>query len=137
MVRQLSLALTLVSLTAFTFAGCNSPQAESENPSAAADGQRTGHAHDHDHGHDHEHADNSPDAAETDEIKAELAKLSPEDRAAAEQQRVCPVSGEMLGSMGPPLKVEVDGRDVWVCCAGCQDPVRENPEEYLAKLESQ
>src|SRR6476469_7672944 len=38
------------------------------------------------------------------EIVAALAKLSAEDRAIAEKQKVCPVSGEPLGTMGAPIK---------------------------------
>jgi Cu(I)/Ag(I) efflux system membrane fusion protein len=72
-----------------------------------------------------------------DEAKAELAKLSPEDAEAAEQQRVCPVSGEVLGGMGVPKKVDVNGQAVWICCDACRDPLLESPDEYLAKLEQQ
>ncbi len=31
----------------------------------------------------------------------------------------CPVTGEPLGSMGPPLVREYDGREVRFCCEGC------------------
>ena len=67
-------------------------------------------------------------------MKAELAKLSPEDAASAEAQHMCPVSGEMLGSMGAPKKVDVNGTPVWICCESCRDSLLENPDEYLAKL---
>lgn len=63
-----------------------------------------------------------------------LAKLSEADRASAEKQHVCPVSGQMLGTMGAPTKVSVKSRDVWLCCPGCESQLRENPDEYLAKL---
>ena len=62
-----------------------------------------------------------PSASEMDKMRTELAKLSPADRASAEKQHVCPVTGKMLGTMGPPQKVEVNGRQVWICCAGCKD----------------
>ena len=64
----------------------------------------------------------------------ELAKLSSEDRAAAERQHVCPVTGKMLGTMGPPLKVSVQGETVWLCCPGCQEPLLKEPEKYLKNL---
>jgi hypothetical protein len=67
-------------------------------------------------------------------MKAELAKLSPEDAASAEKQHMCPVSGEMLGTMGAPQKIDVNGRNVWICCDGCKDQLLEKPDEYLAKL---
>jgi len=67
-------------------------------------------------------------------MKAELAKLSPEDAESAEKQHMCPVSGEMLGTMGAPQKIDVNGRNVWICCDGCKDQLLEKPDEYLAKL---
>jgi len=49
---------------------------------------------------------------------------------------MCPVSDEMLGSMGAPIKIDVDGQQVWICCEGCRDPLLEDPAKYLAKLKS-
>ncbi len=62
-----------------------------------------------------------PSVSGMDKMRVELAKLSPADRASAEKQHVCPVTGKMLGTMGPPKKVEVNGQQVWICCAGCKD----------------
>ncbi|HYO26258.1 MAG TPA: hypothetical protein VEQ85_15060 [Lacipirellulaceae bacterium] len=73
-------------------------------------------------------------AAAADEDAA-LAKLSPEDRAAVAAQKICPVTGEDLASMGGPIKVSVEGRDVFVCCEGCVEKLEANPAEYLAKLD--
>ena len=75
--------------------------------------------------------------SDMEKMKAELAKLSPEDAASAEKQHVCPVSGKMLGTMGAPQKIDVKGQDVWICCAGCKDPLLEKPDEYLAKLKKE
>jgi membrane fusion protein, copper/silver efflux system len=52
------------------------------------------------------------------EIRAYLAKLSPEDRRLAEQQRFCAVQKEnsRLGSMGVPVKLLLKGRPVFLCC---------------------
>jgi hypothetical protein len=73
--------------------------------------------------------------AEVDPAVAEaLAQLPAEDRALAEKQKICPVSDEPLGSMGVPVKVTVEGRDVFLCCESCEGMLKENPEEYLAKL---
>jgi len=69
-------------------------------------------------------------------MKVELAKLSPEDAASAMKQHVCPVSGDMLGAMGAPIKVDLDGQQVWICCEGCRDPLLEDPAKYLAKLKN-
>ena len=71
-----------------------------------------------------------------DEVRAALAGLSPSDRESADRQRVCPVSGEPLGSMGEPIKLDVEGREVWICCAGCEDALRKDPEQYFAKLKN-
>ena len=75
--------------------------------------------------------DDAPYAAA---IAEAMAELSEEDRALAEQQKICPVSMEPLGSMGVPMKVSVDGREVFICCEGCTTPLQEDPEKYLANL---
>ena len=66
--------------------------------------------------------------------EAALAKLSPEDRQLAERQKVCPVSGQPLGAMGTPYKVTVEGREVLLCCPGCEEAIAKEPDKYLAKL---
>jgi YHS domain-containing protein len=81
---------------------------------------------------DHDHPGSSQ--SDMEKMKAALAKLSPEDAASAEKQHMCPVSGEMLGTMGAPQKVTVNGQQVWICCDGCKDKLLENPDKYLAKL---
>lgn len=44
-------------------------------------------------------------------------------------QKICPVSGEELGSMGKPLKAKSGERTVFLCCKGCAG--REiNPEHW-------
>jgi membrane fusion protein, copper/silver efflux system len=68
-------------------------------------------------------------------IRETLATLSPEDRALAEAQRICPVTKAMLGSMGAPPKIEVDGRTVFLCCIGCEAEVRATPDYYFRVLE--
>lgn len=65
-----------------------------------------------------------------------LMELSAEDRALAEKQRTCPVTGELLGSMGKPVKVSVKGQTVFLCCPGCEDSINKEPDKYLAKLKS-
>jgi membrane fusion protein, copper/silver efflux system len=59
--------------------------------------------------------------------------LSPEDRLLAERQRVCPVTKKPLDSMGGPVRVVVNGRVVFLCCDGCEDSLREQPEKYLPR----
>ena len=67
---------------------------------------------------------------------ASALAIPPALRAQAEAQRVCPVTGKPLGSMGPPVEVRVAGRTVLVCCEGCRDPLTSSPEKYLAKLDA-
>ncbi|MGB7347548.1 MAG: hypothetical protein WBD20_25220 [Pirellulaceae bacterium] len=52
--------------------------------------------------------------------------------AAIARQKICPVSGKPLGSMGDPVAVDVNGQKLYVCCAGCVDAVKSNPTKYAA-----
>jgi len=52
--------------------------------------------------------------------------------AAVAAQKVCPVSGQSLESMGGAIPVTVGGKTVYVCCAGCIDAVKDNPSKYFA-----
>jgi hypothetical protein len=67
-------------------------------------------------------------------IAAALDGLAAGDRALVERQRICPVTQTPLGSMGTPIKVDVLGRPIFICCEGCQDSLLAEPEKYLAKL---
>jgi hypothetical protein len=64
-----------------------------------------------------------------DEIRVNLARLGPEDRRLAEQQKYCPMmEGVRLGAMGPPRKVTVKGVSVFVCCENCARAAHDDPE---------
>jgi hypothetical protein len=76
-------------------------------------------------------SDNNVDKSE---ISDAMAKLSPEDRALVEAQKVCPVSNEPLGSMGEPIKVTVNGQHIFVCCKGCIDELKANFDKYADKV---
>ena len=69
-------------------------------------------------------------------IAAALAKLSEADRELAQQQRICPVADFQLGAMGAPIKVDVKGTPVFICCEGCRKKLLDEPDKYLAKLAS-
>jgi Cu(I)/Ag(I) efflux system membrane fusion protein len=76
---------------------------------------------------------------ETEPFKSQLAKArqAPTDDAGLVAfQKFCPVTGKRLGSMGDPLKVSINNRTVFLCCAGCESTFKEHPEKYLAKLAS-
>ncbi|MHB1033411.1 MAG: hypothetical protein ACYC35_03370 [Pirellulales bacterium] len=63
-----------------------------------------------------------------------LAELDKSDQAGIARQKVCPVTGAKLGSMGDPIKVLVDGNSLYLCCQGCVAKVEGSPEMYLAKV---
>ena len=67
-------------------------------------------------------------------IEKELHSLSEADRKEAMAQRVCPVSGEPLGSMGAPVKVAVKETSVFICCESCRKKLVGDPDTYLGKL---
>ncbi|MBX9790586.1 MAG: efflux RND transporter periplasmic adaptor subunit [Pirellulales bacterium] len=68
-------------------------------------------------------------------VKAELAKLPESDRLLAEAQRYCPVlTNNLLGSMGVPVKLTIDGEPVFLCCAGCKAQALKNSKATLAQL---
>ena len=69
------------------------------------------------------------DAAAT----ASRAGLAPQDRE-AEAQKVCPVSGEELGSMGVPVKVTLKDQPVFLCCKSCEKKALADPGKTLAKV---
>lgn len=66
---------------------------------------------------------------------ASLAKLPPEDRGLAEAQRFCAVEEKnLLGTMGKPVKLLINGQPVFLCCAGCEKAAKAHPRETLAKV---
>jgi Cu(I)/Ag(I) efflux system membrane fusion protein len=75
--------------------------------------------------------------AEKEEIRTALEPLSDADRALVEAQVICPVTEVRLGSMGmgTPIKLEVEGRTVFICCEGCRDGMLGNPEKYFKVLD--
>jgi Cu(I)/Ag(I) efflux system membrane fusion protein len=80
----------------------------------------------------------TPDDADTKErkIKANLAKLGPEDRKLAQAQRFCPVlKSSRLGLMGAPVKITLEGKPVFLCCSSCEDKAKADPQKTLATVE--
>ena len=69
-------------------------------------------------------------------IEANLATLSPEDRALVLAQKTSPVAGGPLGGMGVPKAIDVEGRKVFICCEACEQEMLNNPSKYLAKLDA-
>jgi Cu(I)/Ag(I) efflux system membrane fusion protein len=67
--------------------------------------------------------------------QANLDKVPPEDRELAVRQKVCPITGARLGSMGEPYKVDADGRPMFLCCKGCEGQVKADPAAAWKTLE--
>jgi len=109
-------------LTAFV--GCNSNKDEVVGPSTGA--PKAGAS--------------EPAPVNLTEVKLTQAEIDnintlPEaDRAAALAQKVCPISGEHLGSMDKPLKVTADGKTAFLCCESCESKFKKDPAGALAKL---
>jgi hypothetical protein len=70
------------------------------------------------------------------EIKANLAQLRQDDRQLAERQKECPVTKMPLGSMGVPVRMEVEGTVLFLCCEGCRDAVLEAPSKFVPQTGS-
>ena len=130
------LSLAAVVLFSLAIAGCNTNTSLPPPAPNASSHDHDGHdhdghdhdGHDHDgHGHDHGNTEIDPDV-----IAINLAKLSDEDRLLAEKQKVCLVGGELLGSMGVPEKVDVDGTPIFMCCRACEGEILDNKEKFLA-----
>ncbi len=69
------------------------------------------------------------------DVAAERAKLSPEDRDLVNAQDLCVMTEEPLGSMGAPIKLSIKGQPVFVCCGSCKRKAEADPDKTLAKLE--
>ena len=75
--------------------------------------------------------------AESEEIQKAMEPLSQADRALATSQVICPVTEVRLGSMGmgTPIKLEIEGRAIFICCEGCRDGMVEEPARYFKILD--
>lgn len=128
MMKQSICLAAFLAVAAIVLAGCSgTPQAPTQPGGTNAPSVS----------HDQGSQDDGTAGSDMEKMKAELKKLSPEDAASVEKQHFCPVSGKMLGSMGAPIKVEVKGKSVWICCEGCKQKVLDNPDEYLAKTHTE
>ncbi len=48
---------------------------------------------------------------------------------------ICPVSGDKIGSMGPGVTVEHEGKIYNLCCEGCIDKFKAEPDKYSTMAE--
>jgi hypothetical protein len=112
--RSALLVGAVLSLGAAMFVGCSG-----QNASQPADGNQ---------------ASEAWKTGLDEKVVTALSDFSDADRTAALAQKVCPVTDKPLGSMGKPPKVTVEGQDVFLCCAACEEEIKSNPAEYLTKL---
>ena len=78
----------------------------------------------------------APTEEEQAEIEKSFASLTPDDRRLAEEQVICPVAEVHLGTlgMGTPIRVDVNGTPVMICCEGCRKSLLQNPEKNFQIL---
>ncbi len=79
-----------------------------------------------------------PSTPEDHDLKIDLtlAKLNPPDRELAQAQQYCPILTETrLGSMGVPVKLNVGGQTVFVCCPSCQKGALKDSAQTLHKAQ--
>ncbi len=113
--------------------GCSSKSSSKKSSSGAKSTSKSESKSDSHAGHNHGGGDDHSDADHA-KIEKNLAKLSAEDRALAEKQKICPVTEDDLGKMGKPIKLEIKGQSVFICCKGCQKDFEADPDKFLAKL---
>jgi hypothetical protein len=53
--------------------------------------------------------------------------------AEAAPQTTCPVLG---GKINPNLYADADGYRIYVCCSGCIDAIKADPEKYIRKMQA-
>jgi len=63
--------------------------------------------------------------------------VATETTATAYPLDICLVSGEKLGSMGDPVVMVHEGREIKFCCDACVPRFKEDPEKYLSQLDAQ
>jgi hypothetical protein len=81
------------------------------------------------------HASVGSERANEAAIRANLAKLSPEDQKLAAEQRYCAIESEhRLGGMGTPYKIMLQDQPVFLCCKGCVKRAETRPEQTLATV---
>lgn len=51
--------------------------------------------------------------------------------------KICPVSGEKVGVMGPVVQYEYENKIYNFCCGGCIKTFKEDPDKYIKIIEQQ
>ena len=119
MERVRFIATPALALAAFAIIGCN---ANRDEPQAGANTTSE--------------VSQPRGATGSNDVAAQRSKLSPEERSLVEAQEWCVIMDDVqLGEMGPPIKFDIKGQTVFVCCQGCKKKAERNPDKTLAKVE--
>jgi hypothetical protein len=111
--KTITLLCLVAPLTVFALSGCTGQSSQQSTSPSNSGGQGDGKS----------------------SVEANLAKLSPEDRKLAEEQVYCAVETKnLLGSMGAPYKIEIEGQPVFLCCDSCETRAKAHAERTLAKV---
>ncbi|GEM_PF-914703 len=76
-------------------------------------------------------ATTAPAAAATTPTGATTAAAAVDEIKPPVTNKECPVSG---GKVNPQYRAEYNGQYVYVCCQGCVDEFKKEPEKYVAKM---
>lgn len=120
--NMLTLLLGLAVILAYT--GCSQANGD------ASDAGHEGHGNHESHG---DHEGHGQAVAETDDEKETTL---PNYVAAPYPLDTCVVTGGKLGSMGKPVILVHEGREVKFCCAGCKPKFEADPDKYLKKIDA-
>lgn len=63
-----------------------------------------------------------------------LADDSTNAPAIPDKLTTCPVSGDKLGEMAPPLVFVYKGQEVKLCCKMCKPDFDKDPDKYMKKI---
>jgi hypothetical protein len=123
--------LFLIAATTFSFAGCKPADTSSTAPtSSVASTTTTPQESESVHP-----TTTLPEESEEAIVAKAISELPADEQAAATQQKYCAVqSKQLLGSMGMPYKIMIEGQPVYLCCAGCKGKATRNAEETLARV---
>jgi membrane fusion protein, copper/silver efflux system len=61
-------------------------------------------------------------------------ELGEEEQKLVASQKVCPITGKLLGSMGTPFKIVLGGTPVLLCCDGCESRARQNEAKTIERV---
>ena len=61
-----------------------------------------------------------------------VEEVTKEEAPEIKLQMTCPVMG---GKIDPKQYADVNGKRIYVCCAGCIKTIEKDPETYIKKLE--